>query len=201
MLGPDCRLDGRDRRKADRPRSEIARWPPGGRVSEGDRAGTAVASRALRSGPRRRVRLCRAERRAAAPVELSPDLGQSQDRHKRACTALSRPETNPETQWRPDRGQPAGASGAGRAPKHTGGMICLHAARERDEAIAPGMGRVLREARKRRNGTSRSDATGTRAQPGVVKIIRKAMIMPLTWARTVGAGEGNRTLMTSLEDR
>src|ERR1022692_4290881 len=25
------------------------------------------------------------------------------------------------------------------------------------------------------------------------------MIMPLTWAGTVGAGEGNRTLMTSLE--
>jgi hypothetical protein len=32
-----------------------------------------------------------------------------------------------------------------------------------------------------------------------VKIIRKAMIMPLTWAGTIGAGEGNRTLMTSLE--
>jgi hypothetical protein len=40
---------------------------------------------------------------------------------------------------------------------------------------------------------------GTRAHPAVVKIIRKAMITPLTWARTVGAGEGNRTLMTSLE--
>ncbi|MDX6389880.1 MAG: hypothetical protein QOJ73_943 [Streptosporangiaceae bacterium] len=41
--------------------------------------------------------------------------------------------------------------------------------------------------------------SGTRAPVGVVKIIRKAMIMPLTWAQTVGAGEGNRTLMTSLE--
>jgi hypothetical protein len=41
--------------------------------------------------------------------------------------------------------------------------------------------------------------TGTRAQPGVVKVVRKAMIMPLTWAGEVGAGEGNRTLMTSLE--
>jgi len=34
---------------------------------------------------------------------------------------------------------------------------------------------------------------------GVLKITQKMTIMSLTWAGSSGAGEGNRTLMTSLE--
>ena len=42
-------------------------------------------------------------------------------------------------------------------------LICLHATRERDEAIAAGMGKVLREARKKRNAAS---GTGTQRARG-----------------------------------
>jgi len=49
------------------------------------------------------------------------------------------------------------------------------------------------------HGAAIGHATGTRPETRLLKIAQKPMTMPLTWAGTVRAGEGNRTLMTSLE--
>ena len=79
-------------------------------------------------------------------------------------------------------------------------LIYQHATRDRDEAIAAAIGEVFTTAKRR--GTTKGPighATGTEAGEGFMKATRG-------WSRTcvdlrilVGAGEGNRTLMTSLE--
>jgi hypothetical protein len=81
-------------------------------------------------------------------------------------------------------------------------LIYLHATRERDERIASGMGKLLKDARRaRKTGTTAkgSDATGTRQWSCVVRAREHQRIMCLTGVGTVGAGDGNRTRMTSLE--
>ncbi len=77
-------------------------------------------------------------------------------------------------------------------------LIYQHATRERDEAIAAGMGKMLTQARRQ------AQSSGDRARNGHGVAVRhpesdeEGVDQPLTCG---GAGEGNRTLMTSLEDR
>jgi hypothetical protein len=72
-------------------------------------------------------------------------------------------------------------------------LIYLHATRERDEAIAAGMGQMLKEARRT------STRSGTRPRKRLVKKARTVRKMPLASQETKRAGDGNRTRMTSLE--
>jgi hypothetical protein len=78
-------------------------------------------------------------------------------------------------------------------------LIYLHATRERDETIAAGMGRVLRDTRKKGNGKNRSGTqrhAGTSGHPEDYDLIDDHASGLGTGG---GAGEGNRTRMTSLE--
>ena len=64
------------------------------------------------------------------------------------------------------------------------------------------MGKLLSDARKTGKRSARS-GTQRRTQPEtrLMTITNGALITPPTWAGTTGAGDGNRTRMTSLEDR
>jgi hypothetical protein len=75
-------------------------------------------------------------------------------------------------------------------------LIYQHATRERDEAIATAMGELFATARK---GTTknRSDATGTPEGPRVLMATRSDGGTAADLGFRGGAGEGNRTLMTS----
>jgi hypothetical protein len=77
-------------------------------------------------------------------------------------------------------------------------LIYQHVTRERDEEIAAGMGKLLSDARKTGKRSARS---GTQPETRLMTITNGALITPPTWAGTTGAGDGNRTRMTSLEDR
>ena len=79
--------------------------------------------------------------------------------------------------------------------------IYQHATRDRDKAIAAAMGGVHHGQAEGHNQRPIGHATGTEAGEGF-------LMARVGWPRTcvdlgflVGAGEGNRTLMTSLEGR
>jgi hypothetical protein len=80
-------------------------------------------------------------------------------------------------------------------------LIYLHATRERDQEIAAGMGKLLTQARRK---TRRG---GDRARNGHADAIRRPEDQLNSGDHAPDlrgnkrAGEGNRTLMTSLEDR
>ena len=77
----------------------------------------------------------------------------------------------------------------------------LFGTRERDEEIAAAMGKLLSDARKTGKRSARSGTQRARTQPEtrLMTITNGALITPPTWAGTTGAGDGNRTRMTSLE--
>jgi integrase len=93
-------------------------------------------------------------------------------------------------------------------------LIYQHATRDRDRAIAEALGALVREVQQepaKRQESSRNPASvrvrrsacGTyvaRRRPGLrARCGGTSAIWALTWTGTRGAGEGNRTLMTSLE--
>jgi Phage integrase family len=78
-------------------------------------------------------------------------------------------------------------------------LIYQHATRERDEAIAAGMGQVFASARRKGAANRRSHATGTKEGHGFLMAGWAPGGTGLDLGFLVGAGEGNRTLMTSLE--
>jgi hypothetical protein len=95
-------------------------------------------------------------------------------------------------------------------------LIYQHATRDRDEAIAEAMGEVFTTARRKGTAKGRSDATkhgrylrahthrhaaGTEAGEGVLMVKGQLDRIGADLGLWVGAGEGNRTLMTGLEDR
>jgi hypothetical protein len=55
-------------------------------------------------------------------------------------------------------------------------LVYLHATRERDEAVAAGMGKVLREASEKRNA-----ASGTGTQRGYAAATCGARLLDLAW--------------------
>jgi hypothetical protein len=77
-------------------------------------------------------------------------------------------------------------------------LIYQDATRERDEAIAAAMGEVL--ASVWRKGTARS-RSGTTDGNSFLMAARRLVDTRLDLGLFVRAGEGNRTLMTSLEGR
>jgi hypothetical protein len=94
---------------------------------------------------------------------------------------------------------------AGGGPVTASSLSWVHATLEREEAIAAGIGKHLPQARPKASawrgwhGAVIGKATGTSPGTRCLKITEDPMIMLLTWAGVVRAGEGNRTLMTSLE--
>ena len=79
-------------------------------------------------------------------------------------------------------------------------LIYQHATRERDEAIAAAMGEVFATA-KRKGATQGpiGHAAGTKERKGFLMAMRHLGGTRVDLGFWVGAGEGNRTLMTSLE--
>jgi hypothetical protein len=77
-----------------------------------------------------------------------------------------------------------------------------HATRERDQAIAAGMGKLLSDARK---AAKRPNRSGTQRARGLRKRVLEAREKTADHASDLHgeqrAGDGNRTRMTSLEDR
>jgi hypothetical protein len=83
---------------------------------------------------------------------------------------------------------PARHPGAGRG--HRGGH---------GQAATPGAAQGQDCGRGSEHGVAIGHAAAARPETRLAEITQKRMIMPLTWAGAVRAGEGNRTLMTSLE--
>jgi hypothetical protein len=77
-------------------------------------------------------------------------------------------------------------------------LIYQHATRERDEAIAMAMGELFATARRKGTAKSRS---GTTEGSRVLIAIRLDSRIYSDLGFLVGAGDGNRTRMTSLEGR
>jgi hypothetical protein len=82
-------------------------------------------------------------------------------------------------------------------------LIYQHATRERDEAIAAAMGEVLASVRRKGPARSRSGTYRARRRGRLLMAAQCIFDAPLDLGFLVGAGEGagegNRTLMTSLE--
>jgi hypothetical protein len=74
----------------------------------------------------------------------------------------------------------------------------VHATRERDEAIGAGMGKLLRDARTTARGEAQA-RNGHAAGSGPPEDRPRPDDHGPDLGRSCGAGEGNRTLMTSLE--
>ena len=79
-------------------------------------------------------------------------------------------------------------------------LIYQHATRDRDEAIAAAMGEVFATARRKGTPKGRS-GTQHGAGEGVLTVTGQLGGVVVDLRFLVGAGEGNRTLMTSLEGR
>ncbi len=101
--------------------------------------------------------------------------------------------------------EPARTDGADGTPSARAALVYQHATQERDEVIAAGMGKLLRQARRTARagggaGTEQPSArNGHAAGNGPREDQLETDDHALTWAGAVRAGEGNRTLMTSLE--
>ena len=67
--------------------------------------------------------------------------------------------------------------------------------------MAAAMGEMFASARRKGITKSRSHATGTGAGEGVLMVAGQLGDVGADLRMLVGAGEGNRTLMTSLEGR
>ena len=85
-------------------------------------------------------------------------------------------------------------------------LICQHATQERDEAIAAGMGKLLRQARHKAKRTGERARIFNRPRNGHAAgnapredCLESGGHAPSPGPGTARAGEGNRTLMTSLE--
>ena len=82
----------------------------------------------------------------------SPDLGQGPERG-RPPTCTFTPFAMPATRWRQARVQVSARRNVRGHSSSCAALICQHATQERDEAIAAGMGKLLRQARRKAKRT------------------------------------------------